>query len=185
MNKAQPSEGSQERNKVFSLLRCSTNMQDLGRQKTDIERLRLMHGFTIERTIELEDVSGRTVLENADVEAMLGDLKRPDIRGGAVSALDRLFRPDDFSDFRILDFFRHTKKLIFSAKEGVVDPSTDRISNLPHEWRDGRNGMAHAAAAHPGRQTGQAQIGPQRERERESAARPGVPTHDQCCRQDD
>jgi DNA invertase Pin-like site-specific DNA recombinase len=111
--------------KAFALLRCSTSQQDLDRQKTDVARLRDAHGLQIERTLELEDVSGRKVLENADVQRMLHSLTRPDIAGGVISSLDRLFRPDDFSDFAILDYFRRAKKLIFSAKEGVIDPSTD------------------------------------------------------------
>jgi DNA invertase Pin-like site-specific DNA recombinase len=107
------------------MLRCSTSMQDLDRQKTDVARNRETYGLSVERTLELEDVSGREVLKNADVQAALASLKRPDMAGGSVSALDRLFRPDDFEDFRILDYFRRAKKLIFSAKEGVIDPSTD------------------------------------------------------------
>src|SRR5215471_12050547 len=100
--------------KAFALLRCSTSMQDLDRQKTDVARLRDAHGLQIERTLELEDVSGREVMENADVQRMLHSLTRPDIAGGVISSLDRLFRPDDFEDFRILDYFRRAKKLIFS-----------------------------------------------------------------------
>jgi hypothetical protein len=57
------------------------------------------------------------VLANAEVQRALRDLQRPDIAGGLVSSLDRLFRPDEFSDFGILDFFRRPKKLIFSAKK--------------------------------------------------------------------
>ena len=111
--------------KALGLLRVSTDQQDLMRQKTDVERIRLTHGLTIERQIELEDVSGRTVLENREVQRLLGDLKRADIAGVAISSLDRLFRPDRFADFAILDFFRDSGKLIFSAKEGVLDPGSD------------------------------------------------------------
>jgi DNA invertase Pin-like site-specific DNA recombinase len=114
-----------ESKKVFVMLRCSTSAQDLDRQKTDVERMRQTHALQIEYALPLEDVSGREVLQHPDVLRALGDLKRPDIAGGLVPALDRLFRPDDFEDFRILDFFRRSKKLIFSAKEGVIDPSTD------------------------------------------------------------
>jgi DNA invertase Pin-like site-specific DNA recombinase len=110
----------------LALLRCSTKEQDLDRQKTDVERMRQTHALQIEYTLPLEDVSGREVLKRPDVlRAVEVDLKRPDIAGGLVPALDRLFRPDDFEDFRILDYFRRAKKLIFNAKEGVIDPSTD------------------------------------------------------------
>jgi DNA invertase Pin-like site-specific DNA recombinase len=111
--------------KVLALLRCSTREQDLDRQKTDVERLRHTHGLTIEQEIPLPDVSGRTVLEHPDMQKALRELKRPDIHGFAVAALDRLFRVDHFEDFKILDHFRNTGKVIISGKEGVVDPSTD------------------------------------------------------------
>jgi site-specific DNA recombinase len=111
--------------KVLALLRCSTKEQDLDRQQSDIERLQHTHGLTVERSIPLPDVSGRVVLENAEVQRALRDLRRGDIAGIAVAALDRLFRVDHFEDFKILDNFRNTGNLIFSAKEGVVDPATD------------------------------------------------------------
>jgi DNA invertase Pin-like site-specific DNA recombinase len=111
--------------KVFAMLRCSTIAQDLDRQRGDIERMRQTHLLEIERTLSLEDVSGREVLEHPDVLCALNDLRRPDIAGALTPALDRLFRPDDFEDFKILDYFRRAKKLIFSCKEGIIDPSTD------------------------------------------------------------
>jgi site-specific DNA recombinase len=110
---------------VVGLLRVSTDHQEMDRQQTDLERVKRAHGLDLIRTIPLKDVSGRTVLDNIEVQRMLADLKRPDITGVAVSALDRLFRPERFGDFAILDFFRESGKLIFSAKEGVLDPATD------------------------------------------------------------
>jgi DNA invertase Pin-like site-specific DNA recombinase len=111
--------------RVIGLLRVSGDRQDVERQRRDLARLKETHNLTFIRILELEDVSGRTVLENADVQQALRDLKRPDVHGFAVAALDRLFRPDEFGDFAILDYFRRSTKLIFSAKENVIDPSTD------------------------------------------------------------
>jgi DNA invertase Pin-like site-specific DNA recombinase len=113
------------RRKAFALLRVSTDQQDTARQKTAVRRVAESHGLTIERTVELQDVSGRMVLAHRDIQHLLADLKRPDIAGVAVSALDRLFRPDNYSDFAILDSFRQTRKLIFSDKEGALDPASD------------------------------------------------------------
>ena len=79
--------------KVLGLVRVSGDEQDLDRQMTDLERVRNTHGLIIERTLPLEDVSGRTVLKNAEVLRLLDELKRPDICGVAVAALDRLFGP--------------------------------------------------------------------------------------------
>jgi DNA invertase Pin-like site-specific DNA recombinase len=117
--------------KALALIRVSTDAQDTARQKTDLERLKAAHNLIIEREIPLEaedggkGVSGRAVLKHPEMQKALRDLKRPDIDGFAVSALDRLFRPDNYSDFSILDHFRQTGKVIFSAKEGVIDPASD------------------------------------------------------------
>jgi hypothetical protein len=56
---------------------------------------------------------------------VLADLKRPDIAGVAISALDRLFRMERFADGAILDHFVDTGKMIWSAKEGALDLRTD------------------------------------------------------------
>jgi DNA invertase Pin-like site-specific DNA recombinase len=111
--------------KVLGLIRVSTDAQDTMRQKTDLERVSRTHGLTIERTLPLDGVSGRTVRGNPEVQRLLAELKRPDISGVAIAALDRLFRPDRYEDFGILDHFRDAGKLIFSAKEGVLDPASD------------------------------------------------------------
>jgi DNA invertase Pin-like site-specific DNA recombinase len=111
--------------RVIAILRVSTDAQDNARQKADIERVERAHGLVIDRVVELDGISGRKVLSNREVQCVLSDLKRPDIAGVAISALDRLFRLERFADFGILDYFRDTGKLIFSAKEGALDPTTD------------------------------------------------------------
>jgi site-specific DNA recombinase len=110
---------------AIAILRVSTDQQDVARQRVDIERLERAHSLTIVRTVELDGVSGRKVRENADMLRVLADLRRPDIAGVAVSALDRLFRLDKFADFGILDNFKDTHKTIWSAKEGALDLGTD------------------------------------------------------------
>ena len=111
--------------KVISFLRVSTDAQDTARQKADVARVIAANNLEVLRTLELIDVSGRKVMHNRDVRAVLRDLNCPYIAGIAISALDRLFRPNNYSDFSILDAFRETRKLIFSAKEGVLDPASD------------------------------------------------------------
>ena len=111
--------------RAIAILRVSTDAQDTDRQKADIERVERAHNLTIARTVELDGVSGRKVSSNRDVQRVLADLKRPDIDGVIVSALDRLFRLDKFADFGILDNFKDTGKMIYSAKEGALDLRTD------------------------------------------------------------
>jgi DNA invertase Pin-like site-specific DNA recombinase len=109
--------GTNTPKRVIGVLRVSTDAQDTERQKADIERVAQAHGLAIHRTVPLDGVSGRKVRGNADMLRVLRDLKRPDIDGIAVSALDRLFRLDRFEDFAILDPFKDTGKMIYSAKE--------------------------------------------------------------------
>jgi DNA invertase Pin-like site-specific DNA recombinase len=111
--------------KVINLLRVSTAKQDMKRQRTDVARVNAAHHHTVLRSVEIPDLSGRFVLADPDVQQVLRDLERPDVGGVCISALDRLFRPDNFGDFAILDYFRKSKKRIWSAKEGMLDPSSD------------------------------------------------------------
>jgi DNA invertase Pin-like site-specific DNA recombinase len=111
--------------RVISLLRVSTDAQDLARQRTDVARVIAAYGLEVVRTIELDGVSGRKVQADPQFRQLCADLRRIDITGVCISALDRLFRPDFYSDFSVLDFFRESKKLIFSSKEGVLDPASD------------------------------------------------------------
>jgi DNA invertase Pin-like site-specific DNA recombinase len=111
--------------RVIGLLRVSTDAQDLARQRMDVQRVIASHGLQLIRTEEAGGVSGRHVQQDPQFQSIFKDLRRADVAGIAVSALDRLFRPDYYSDFAILDHFRANKKLIFSSKEGVLDPSSD------------------------------------------------------------
>jgi DNA invertase Pin-like site-specific DNA recombinase len=110
---------------VIEVLRASTDAQDLRRQAVDLERNRAAYGLTVARTVELEGVSGRKVLSNADMRRVLADLSDPAIDGISISALDRLFRMERYSDYSILDPFKDTGKMIWSAKEGALDLRTD------------------------------------------------------------
>jgi len=114
-----------KKRRVISLLRVCTDQQDLARQRTGVARVIASHGLEAVRVIELDGVSGRHVQADPQFKTLVRDLERPDVAGVAVSALDRLFRPDHFSDFGVLDVFRRAGKLIFSAKEGELDPATD------------------------------------------------------------
>jgi len=110
---------------VIVVIRVSTDAQDTQRQFTDTQRVIQAHNLRVARTIELEGVSGRHVMDDPQIKAMLRDLQRPDVLGICVSALDRLFRLDRYQDFGILDFFKDSGKKIFSAKEGPLDLQAD------------------------------------------------------------
>jgi DNA invertase Pin-like site-specific DNA recombinase len=79
--------------KVISLLRVSTDGQDVSRQRTDVRRV--IDAFKLDclRTEEVVDVSGRHVMADPQFQRVFRDLERSDVGGVVVSALDRLFRP--------------------------------------------------------------------------------------------
>ena len=82
------------RRRVVGLLRVSTDQQDVQRQRTDVGRVILSHNLDAIRTVAAVDVSGRTVMSDPQFQQIFRDLERPDVAGIAISALDRLFRPD-------------------------------------------------------------------------------------------
>ena len=111
--------------RAIALMRVSTDVQDVARQRTDIEHLTRKYELGIIRTLELVGVSGTAVLDNAQIQQLLADLSRPEVDGIAVSALDRLFRVKHFKDMGILDRFKDLRKTIWSVREGLVEPWTD------------------------------------------------------------
>jgi DNA invertase Pin-like site-specific DNA recombinase len=112
--------------RAIALLRVSSNQQDNQRQRSDIERLRKKYSLDLVETVELDGVSGRFVRENARFVQVLEDLRhRPDVAGIALSAIDRFFRTNRYSDTGIFEPLSDAGKLIWSMREGEVDPSTD------------------------------------------------------------
>jgi DNA invertase Pin-like site-specific DNA recombinase len=115
-----------EPSRALALLRVSTDKQDVARQRADIEKLRKKYGLTIVEVIELVDVSGRKVLDNKRFLQILADLaNRPDIDGLAFSAIDRYFRTNRYSDTGIFQPLADHRKMIWSIREGAVEPWTD------------------------------------------------------------
>jgi DNA invertase Pin-like site-specific DNA recombinase len=110
---------------VISLLRVSSDQQDVRRQRDDIKRVKAKYDLAIIRTLELVDVSGTTVLSNEQVQRVLADLADPNVDGIAVSSVDRLFRPGRYGHFAILDHFCDEGKAIWSTREGFIDPASD------------------------------------------------------------
>jgi Recombinase/Resolvase, N terminal domain len=130
---------------IIELLRVSTDLQDVARQRADLERLKKRLNLNAVRTLELHGVSGTATLDNKQVQQVLNDLGRPDVHGIGLSSLDRLFRPGKrYGQFAILDRFVDEGKVIWSFREGEIDPATDEgydkcISaggRAGAEWRD-------------------------------------------------
>src|SRR5688572_6271543 len=74
------------------------------RQQEDIRSTAAAFSVEVVETIQLVDVSGTSVMEAPEFLRMLELVKQYD--GLVVSALDRVFRPDDFASFSIFDVFK-------------------------------------------------------------------------------
>jgi len=115
--------------KVISLCRVSTQEQaaddraGIARQRAEIARAAQLWELQIVRELSLSDVSGSEVLLTPEYEQLRRDLRRPEIAGVVVADLDRLYRPDRFSDLALLDDFKDHDKKIFTPEQ-VIEPST-------------------------------------------------------------
>ena len=114
---------------AIALLRVSSDAQDVAWQEADKLKIQEKFGLAFDRTLKLQGVSGTATLENEDIQKILKDLQRPEIGGITVSALDRLFRPKHYAAFGILDYFVAAGKVIWSMREGFIDPATDARRN--------------------------------------------------------
>jgi DNA invertase Pin-like site-specific DNA recombinase len=119
-----------QRRKVFSLIRVSDNVQagedrnGIPRQRNDNRRTAARQDLEIVKELEVIDVSGKHVASDPQFQELFRALKRPDIAGVVVSSTDRIFRPQTFGDFAILDHFQQNKKLIWTAQD-CIDPNTN------------------------------------------------------------
>ena len=116
--------------KAIALLRVSTGAQagpdreGLPAQRSACARIAKAHGLELVETVELAGVSGAAVLADPRFAALLGRLRDPALSGVVVADFDRLFRPDRFAYFAILDAFADTGSVIFTSS-GVIDPGSE------------------------------------------------------------
>jgi DNA invertase Pin-like site-specific DNA recombinase len=104
---------------AISVLRVSTDQQDLERQRRDVAAAARVHNLEITRTLELSDLSGTRMLTNAEVRRVLADLSRPDTDGVCISAIDRLVRPGELGDLAIFDAFQRARKKIWTPGQEI------------------------------------------------------------------
>ena len=89
-------------------------------QREACERLAVLHGVEIESWVELPGVSGAAVLKDARFAALLDRLEEPAVAGVIVREFSRLMRPESMADFRILEAFRCSGKILYTP-EGALD----------------------------------------------------------------
>jgi DNA invertase Pin-like site-specific DNA recombinase len=114
------------RYRVENFERVSTDRQETERQRFDLQDNEEQFSLDSIETVRMK-ISGTKVNTQDDWKKMLERMKRPDRDGINISALDRLFRPEDFAIIgEALQVFKDHKKYIFSTKEGVIEPWTPR-----------------------------------------------------------
>lgn len=112
--------------KAIELLRVSTSGQaqdDRGgipAQRAANLRTAQAHGLEIVRTFQIEDVSGAKILASSEMQELLQVIEAPEICGLVTREFSRLMRPEDLSDFIILQRFAETKTMLY-LPDGPVD----------------------------------------------------------------
>lgn len=130
---------------VICLVRLSTEEQaaegkgGLLRQHADNEQVVSRENFHVLYTVELRGVSGTDTLYHPEMQRILRDLANPEVAGVVCSAVDRIVRPERGSQLGIFDPFQDFGKCIWSANDGMIDPSTDMgfLNTLLLGWKSG------------------------------------------------
>lgn len=109
------------RKRVVGLIRVSTAGQakdDRGgipRQRRVIEETIRLKNLDCIRTYVVSDCSGTQVLVHPDIQQILKLIASRVATGLVVADLDRLFRPDQMTDYAILQSFKDTGAIIYSG----------------------------------------------------------------------
>jgi DNA invertase Pin-like site-specific DNA recombinase len=112
--------------RVTNFERVSTDRQETERQRFDLADNCERFDLEVVETVRLK-ISGTKVNTKPDWQRMLDSMKSADRDGINISALDRLFRPEDFAIIgEALQVFRDEKKVIVSTKEELIEPWTPR-----------------------------------------------------------
>lgn len=112
--------------KVIELIRVSTESQagedraGIPAQHSANQRTAAQHGLQIIRTIQLSDVSGAAVLRTPEMQELLQLIESPDIHGVVTKEFSRLMRPENFSDYALLQAFVDTKTILY-LPDGPID----------------------------------------------------------------
>jgi site-specific DNA recombinase len=105
---------------VVGLIRVSTADQarddraGIARQRRVIEDTIQRKNLRCRRIYEIQDCSGTDVLRNPDIQEILRIVSNGGV-GLVLADLDRLFRPSEPSDYKILQVFKDSGSIIFSG----------------------------------------------------------------------
>jgi DNA invertase Pin-like site-specific DNA recombinase len=115
--------------KAIELIRVSTEAQaaddraSIPAQKAINRRTSSTYNLDIVRSIEITDVSGAMILMSPEMQELLRLIANPDIHGVVSYAFNRIMRPENYSDFAILQVFVDTRTILY-LPEGPIDLSS-------------------------------------------------------------
>lgn len=115
--------------RCIELIRVSTAGQaaddraSIPSQKTVNARTAKAHGLTIIDSIEISDVSGAAVLLTPEIQKLIVMMNDPEIHGVVAREFSRLMRPENFSDYALLQAFADSRTLLY-LPEGPIDFSS-------------------------------------------------------------
>ena len=97
--------------KAIGLIRVSTEEQSSARhagvpaQRHAIQTIAQQRGIELVKTFEITDVSGSRLLASPEFQEFLRHLEEPSIQAVVTKEFSRLMRPENFSDYIILQCF--------------------------------------------------------------------------------
>lgn len=115
--------------RVIELIRVSTEGQagddraSIPAQRAVNRRTAAQYGLNIVRSIEISDVSGAAVLLAPEMQEMMRLMVSPEIHGVVAREFSRLMRPENFSDYALLQAFADTRTVLY-LPDGPIDLSS-------------------------------------------------------------
>jgi DNA invertase Pin-like site-specific DNA recombinase len=112
--------------KVIELIRVSTMKQaaddraSIPAQRTVNRRTSLQYGLEIVHSIKIADVSGASVLLAPEIHELVRMMQSPGIDGVVAREFSRLMRPENFTDYALLQAFSDSKTILY-LPEGPID----------------------------------------------------------------
>src|ERR1051325_6311987 len=117
--------------RVIELLRVSTAGQaaedkaSIPTQRSINRQTAMAYGLTIVKSIEIADVSGAQVLLAPEIQDMLRLMNDPEIHGVVVREFSRLMRPENFSDYALLQAFVDSETWLYLPDGPINFASND------------------------------------------------------------
>lgn len=114
---------------VIELIRVSTEGQaaldraGIPAQRAVNRKTADQNGLSIIKSIEISDVSGAAVLRTPEIQELLRVIESPQIHGVVAKEFSRLMRPENFSDYVLLQAFADSNTILY-LPEGPIDLSS-------------------------------------------------------------